>query len=339
MRGIGSALVLVAVTVGLPYLFVALAGSPVPARIPNWDEILTTLSRRDDGTLFLGFLTYVAWGFWLIWIALLLLEAGARLRGRPVPHIPGLDGPQRLVALLVTTLGVAIIGTTAAVSRASTLPAVPHSVAAATPLPHAQVASATNNVGSAEDGQYDRPSGTTDRVGSLNRGAAPGEQAIRPQRHQVTVRFAFGSAQLSASVQEALAQTARDIGADADPAQPVSIVGHTDAHGPADYNQRLSVQRARTVREALGELAARGFRFEVSGKGERAPIAAETFADGSDAPSGRARNRRVEITYTLKIRDTPPASPTTRPPSGQGGGNSSGPPSSPPATRTAPSQR
>ncbi|WP_165964621.1 OmpA family protein, partial [Actinomadura sp. KC216] len=319
MRGIGSALVLIAVTVGLPYLFVALAGSPIPDRIPNWDEILTTLSRRDDGTLFLGFLTYIAWGFWLIWIALLLLEAGARLRGRPAPHIPGLDGPQRLAALLVTTLGVAVIGTTAAVSRASTLPAVPHNVAAAAPPPHAQFLPATSNFGSAVEAQPDPLSSLTDRVGSLNQGAAPGQQATRPRRHQVTVRFAFGSAQMSASVKEALAQTTRDIGTDADPAQPISIVGHTDAHGPADYNQRLSVQRARTVREALGELAARGFRFEVSGKGERAPIAAETHADGSDDPSGRTRNRRVEITYTLKARHAPPASPTTRPPHEQGG--------------------
>ncbi|RFS81479.1 hypothetical protein D0T12_31515 [Actinomadura spongiicola] len=338
LRGIGSALVLGAVTVGVPYLFVALAGSPIPERILDWDEILSTLSRRDDGTLFLGFLTYVAWGFWLIWIALLVLETGARLRGRPAPHIPGLDGPQRLAALLVTTLGVAVIGTTAAVSRASTLPSVPHNVAAAAPPPYTQSPSATTDSDSAVGGQYDSPSTLTSRVRPLNRDAAPGQSATRPQRHQVTVRFGFGSAQLSTPVKEALARTTRDIGTDADPAQPISIVGHTDAHGPADYNQRLSIQRARTVREALGELAAHGFRFEVSGKGERTPIAVETHADGSDDPSGRARNRRVEITYTLKTRHAPPASPTARPPHEQGDGNSGSPPPSPPATQTAPSQ-
>ncbi|WP_165969434.1 OmpA family protein, partial [Actinomadura sp. KC06] len=323
---------LTAVTAGLPWLFVTLAGSPIPDRIPGREEIFSALSRRDDGTLFLGFLTYVAWAVWLLWITLLLLEVGARLRGRSAPHIPGLDGPQRLAALLITTLGATVIGTTAAMSRVSTLPAISQEVTAATAPPYAQSSTADDStIGGPVGGHGSPPAHLTTSVGPMAGETTPW-QASRPQTHKIVVQFAFNSAKLSASARDGLAQTARTIRAKADPARPIVIVGHTDSRGPADYNQQLSVRRARAAREVLGELAAHGFRFEVSGKGERAPIAAEAHADGSDDPSGRARNRRVEISYSLKAAPAPPASPTTRPPREQDGAGEPGRSASPPST-------
>jgi outer membrane protein OmpA-like peptidoglycan-associated protein len=76
---------------------------------------------------------------------------------------------------------------------------------------------------------------------------------------------------------------------------PVSVEGHTDAIGPADYNQRLSEQRARTVRDWL---AARGYvpaTTTIKGYGKDKPVAPNTRPDGSDNPDGRALNRRVEV--------------------------------------------
>jgi hypothetical protein len=87
----------------------------------------------------------------------------------------------------------------------------------------------------------------------------------------------------------------------ADPAGTVAVTGHTDGKGTDAFNQTLSVRRARTVRNELSaRLAARGFRFQIAGKGESEPTAKETKVDGSDNPEGRAWNRRVEIAYHVR---------------------------------------
>lgn len=70
----------------------------------------------------------------------------------------------------------------------------------------------------------------------------------------------------------------------------VHIAGHTDSTGSADYNQRLSVNRADSVR---GYMIGRGVipeRIITTGYGESVPI-----ADNS-TEYGRQQNRRVEIT-------------------------------------------
>jgi outer membrane protein OmpA-like peptidoglycan-associated protein len=48
----------------------------------------------------------------------------------------------------------------------------------------------------------------------------------------------------------------------------ITIVGHTDTSGPADYNQRLSVKRANVVVEALVQMGARRNALHASGVGE-----------------------------------------------------------------------
>jgi OOP family OmpA-OmpF porin len=61
----------------------------------------------------------------------------------------------------------------------------------------------------------------------------------------------------------------------------VSVEGHTDAIGSDAYNQKLSLRRAETVRDAG--------RITVKGWGKTRPIADNKSAEG------RAENRRVEI--------------------------------------------
>jgi outer membrane protein OmpA-like peptidoglycan-associated protein len=75
----------------------------------------------------------------------------------------------------------------------------------------------------------------------------------------------------------------------------VTVVGHTDAKGSDDYNDRLSEARAATVRDWL---VAKGFipaDATVEGRGERDPVAANENPDGTDNPEGRQQNRRVEV--------------------------------------------
>ena len=73
------------------------------------------------------------------------------------------------------------------------------------------------------------------------------------------------------------------------PATTVTIIGHTDNTGSDAINQPLSIDRAAHTRDYLTMRGVSPNRIVVDGRGEREPIAR------NDDPSGRARNRRVEI--------------------------------------------
>lgn len=76
---------------------------------------------------------------------------------------------------------------------------------------------------------------------------------------------------------------------------PVYIEGHTDSIGDESYNQLLSENRAKNVKDWL---VAHQFIRESSkatGYGKRRPVAPNVTADGKDNPSGRRLNRRVEV--------------------------------------------
>ena len=78
----------------------------------------------------------------------------------------------------------------------------------------------------------------------------------------------------------------------------VRIVGHTDSKGSDAYNDRLSLRRAKAVARALrAALRADAPTLQTEGRGEREPVAPNTRSDGSDNPRGRARNRRVTVTF------------------------------------------
>lgn len=70
--------------------------------------------------------------------------------------------------------------------------------------------------------------------------------------------------------------------------------GHTDAIGPAEYNQRLSEKRALTAQKYLINKGIDNNRLKVTGLGETQFAAINKNADGSDNPEGRRLNRRVE---------------------------------------------
>jgi outer membrane protein OmpA-like peptidoglycan-associated protein len=69
----------------------------------------------------------------------------------------------------------------------------------------------------------------------------------------------------------------------------LTIVGHTDNVGAADYNQKLSERRAQAVAQHFEAKSVNPVRLAISGKGESAPITSNA------SESGRQANRRVEI--------------------------------------------
>jgi len=69
----------------------------------------------------------------------------------------------------------------------------------------------------------------------------------------------------------------------------VIAVGHADSIGSDEYNQRLSVRRAESVKAYLTAKGIEPNRVYTEGKGEKQPVASNKTADG------RAKNRRTEI--------------------------------------------
>jgi len=69
----------------------------------------------------------------------------------------------------------------------------------------------------------------------------------------------------------------------------VEIQGHTDNHGTATYNQKLSTNRAKTVYEYLIKSGVKKEKLKYKGYGFTFPIA------NNNTDEGRAKNRRTEF--------------------------------------------
>jgi outer membrane protein OmpA-like peptidoglycan-associated protein len=80
------------------------------------------------------------------------------------------------------------------------------------------------------------------------------------------------------------------------PQSQIIVAGHTDSVGSEQYNQDLSLRRARSVVNYLVDHGVAVSRMSAEGRGEMEPIAM------NDTEAGRAQNRRVEI-YVVPNQD------------------------------------
>ena len=101
------------------------------------------------------------------------------------------------------------------------------------------------------------------------------------------VLFDTGSYVLKPGAREKLAKISGILLAH--PGLKMQIEGHTDSVGSSEFNQRLSEQRADSVRDFLLEQGVLPSSITAQGFGKTAPVAS------NDTPEGRQRNRRVEI--------------------------------------------
>ena len=122
--GLTATLAILAVLAGLPAMLLAIGANPIPDHVPTLEQIWTSLTSRDDGTLTLRILAVVAWAGWAFLTATITLEVLSRLRRIPTPHLPALALPQSAARGLVG----------AAVLLFAAGPALPTPSAAATPL-------------------------------------------------------------------------------------------------------------------------------------------------------------------------------------------------------------
>ncbi|KPJ92656.1 MAG: cell envelope biogenesis protein OmpA, partial [Gammaproteobacteria bacterium SG8_15] len=77
----------------------------------------------------------------------------------------------------------------------------------------------------------------------------------------------------------------------------ITVEGHTDSKGSEAYNQKLSENRALSVSDYLIGKGVKQQRLAAIGKGELEPVA------DNNTISGRAQNRRVELTLEPIVKD------------------------------------
>jgi outer membrane protein OmpA-like peptidoglycan-associated protein len=107
------------------------------------------------------------------------------------------------------------------------------------------------------------------------------------------VLFDFGKYDLRSEAREKLAKLSGIILAH--PGLTLAVEGHTDSVGGDEANQKLSEQRADTVRSYLIGQGLSEARISSKGFGKTSPIA------DNDTATGRQKNRRVEIVVSGEV--------------------------------------
>lgn len=104
------------------------------------------------------------------------------------------------------------------------------------------------------------------------------------------ILFGFGKSELTAEAKQNIDNLAASL--NKNPDTNIMIIGHTDAVGSYSFNNKLSLERATSVRSYASANGVSFTRLKVNGKGESESIAS------NDTEDGRAKNRRVEIVIT-----------------------------------------
>lgn len=128
----------------------------------------------------------------------------------------------------------------------------------------------------------------TDPAVAPSEAAAPGNYLVF---------FEFDQADLTAGAQEVIAEAAAEYERNGN--ATLTITGHADRSGSADYNQALSLRRADAVQQELTRLGVPTSAVALSAAGESDPLV--------PTPDGvrEARNRRVEVV----VPQAPPPAP------------------------------
>lgn len=142
-----------------------------------------------------------------------------------------------------------------------------------------------------------------DEVSALDPGISAIDESITPMATRTSngtattialssdVLFATGSATISETARARLAELV-----DTAPRRArVSVDGYADSVPYQRGNDVLSTERAQAVADVIAAERS-DLRLTVTGHGESDPVAPNT-SGGEDSPEGRAKNRRVEISY------------------------------------------
>jgi len=111
------------------------------------------------------------------------------------------------------------------------------------------------------------------------------------------VLFDFDKADVKPEAAASLHSAAEVIKEKSGHGRTLRIDGYTDSKGSRPYNLKLSQRRAEAVKQWLATEESVRNAMTVQGFGPDNPLAPNTKPDGSDDPTGRQKNRRVEIVF------------------------------------------
>jgi OOP family OmpA-OmpF porin len=117
--------------------------------------------------------------------------------------------------------------------------------------------------------------------------AAPAPPPVQKKIVLRGVNFDFNKANIRADAVGILREAATIL--KDNPNVQVAVEGHTDSIGSDQYNLKLSLQRATSVKQFLVKEGVPDARLSVRGLGKTQPVAS------NDTDDGRAQNRRVEL--------------------------------------------
>ncbi|WP_461533104.1 OmpA family protein [Sinomicrobium sp.] len=140
------------------------------------------------------------------------------------------------------------------------------------------------------DGVADKDDECPDVAGTVaNKGCPEVTEEVQKKLNDFakTILFDTSKATIKAESSEVLDQIVSVL--NEYPDAKFTVEGHTDSTGSAAFNQKLSEERAESVRKYLAEKGINASRLSSIGYGEDKPI-----ADNATA-AGRKENRRVEI--------------------------------------------
>ena len=92
----------------------------------------------------------------------------------------------------------------------------------------------------------------------------------------------------------------------------IVLRGHSDSAGSDTANLRASQRRAEAVRDWLVEKGVAEERITIIALGEQNPVQPNALPDGTPNETGRAANRRVEVTIEPDPAPSPLLQPTQR---------------------------
>lgn len=129
--------------------------------------------------------------------------------------------------------------------------------------------------------------GAASTAAAASPAAGPAPAAPARPSLSLLIQFDFNSARVREESQQALGNLVQALQSSELASARFAVEGHTDAKGRAEYNQKLSQQRADAVRDYLVGQGVAGDRLVTAGKGA-------TELARPDAPFA-AENRRVRI--------------------------------------------
>jgi len=295
--GLTATLLLVGIVVALPITLIALGAAPIPTHLPSLEQIRTSLTSPDDGTLALGAIKVIAWLAWAVLTWFIAVEIVARLRGITVTPPRGMAMPQLAARGLVAAAALLFISAgSAAPAIALTTPA-PHAVATAASIPGASTP-ASQVVDLRDHAPHSSPAPNTRAVSSLAT-----HTVVHGESLWSIAQTHLGSGERYRDILAVNPQ----LGSHPDFLTPGTVLHLPAAHQTADRPEhQVTVHRGDTLS---------GIAQRELGDADRYPEIYDA-STGIRQPGGYHLSDPdvIDVGWTLTIPGTPPAPPTATTP-------------------------